>query len=98
MGALIPLGNGKQRGQAMSIQYDTDDERKLHLNVIHSLADQYHLDETIIREIYESQLEKLMDSARVKTYLSVLTARYVKSFLQDSQTMSTEMAQFDRSH
>lgn len=82
----------------MSIQYDTDEERKLHLNVIHSLADQYRLDETLIREIYESQLEKLMDSARVKTYLSVLTARYVKSLLQESRMVSSGMAQFDQTH
>jgi Protein of unknown function (DUF3562) len=72
----------------MSIQYDTDEERKLHLSAIHSLADQYHLDETLIRDIYENQLEKLMDSARVKTYLSVLASRYVKSSLQASRTVS----------
>jgi len=72
----------------MSIQYDTDEERKLHLSAILSLADQYHLDETLIRDIYENQLEKLMDSARVKTYLSVLAARYVKSSLQASRTVS----------
>ena len=68
----------------MAMQYDTDEERKLHSNVIHSLADQYHLDEAKIREIYESKLESLMDRARIRIYLSVLTARYVKSFLSQS--------------
>lgn len=65
----------------MAIHYDTEEERRLHGNVIHSLADRYHLDETVIREIYESRLESLMGAARVKIYLSVLTARYVKSYL-----------------
>ena len=62
----------------MAIQYDTDEERKLHLRTIHSIADQYHLDEAMIRDLYESKLEGLMNGARVKTYLSVLAARHVK--------------------
>ena len=80
----------------MTIRYDTDEERKLHSNVIHSLADQYHLDETMIRELYESRLESLMNRARVKTYLSVLTARYVKSMLMESHALSAGRAQLDR--
>lgn len=65
----------------MAVRYDTDEERKLHLNVIHSLADQYRLDESTIREIYESQLEELMGGARIRTYLSVLTVRRVREQL-----------------
>ena len=82
----------------MAIQYDTDEERRLHANVIHSLADQYHLDETMIRDIYESKLESLMNRARIKTYLSVLTARYVKSMLMESRVLSAGRAQLDRAH
>jgi len=82
----------------MTIQYDTDEERRLHANVIHSLADQYHLDETMIRDIYESKLESLMSRARVKTYLSVLTARYVKSMLMESHLLPTGRTQLDRAH
>ena len=82
----------------MTIRYDTDEERKLHSNVIHSLADQYHLDETMIRELYESRLESLMNRARVKTYLSVLTARYVKSMLMESRVLPAGRAQLDRAH
>jgi aspartate 1-decarboxylase len=82
----------------MPIQYDTDEERKLHLNVIHSLADQYHLDEAMIREIYESKLEGLMNGARVKTYLSVLAARYVKSMLLESRSISGGPVQVERAH
>jgi len=82
----------------MTIQYDTDEERRLHANVIHSLADQYHLDETMIRDIYESKLESLMNRARVKTYLSVLAARYVKSMLMDSRLLPAGQVQLDRTH
>jgi hypothetical protein len=82
----------------MAIQYDTDQERKLHFNVIHALADQYHLDESTIREIYESKLEKLMYSARVKTYLSVLAIRYVKTFLHESRQVPSAAALQDKGH
>ncbi len=68
----------------MAIQYDTEDERRLHFGAIHALADHYSLDESTIREIYENELEKLMDSARVKTYLSVLAARQVKNQLHET--------------
>jgi len=82
----------------MAIQYDTDEEQKLHFNVIHELAGQYHLDESMIREIYESKLEKLMYSARVKTYLSVLAVRHVKNYLHESQLVSSGVTQYERSH
>lgn len=68
----------------MAVQYDSDEERRLHISAIHSLADQYHLDESMIREIYENELEKLMYSARVKTYLSVLAVRQVKNQLHET--------------
>ena len=68
----------------MAVQYDSDEERRLHFSAIHSLADQYHLDESMIREIYENELEKLMYSARVKTYLSVLAVRQVKNQLHET--------------
>ena len=57
----------------MTIAYDTEEERRHLSKVMHSLADRYHLDEEMIREIYETRLEGLMDGARVRTYLSILT-------------------------
>ena len=53
----------------MSIRYDTDKERTLHMSVIHALAEHYHLDEVMIREIYENRLKNLMDGARVRYFL-----------------------------
>lgn len=82
----------------MAIQYASDEERKLHANVIDSLADQYHLDEATIRELYESRLESLMDVARVRTYLPVLVARYVRNFLSQPQALDRGEASIDRYH
>ena len=65
----------------MAVSYDTDEERRLHLSVIHALADRYRLDEATIREIYEAKLEDLMGGARIRTYLSVLTERRVREHL-----------------
>ena len=80
----------------MPIQYQTDEERKLHLSIIHSLADHYHLDEAMIRELYESKLQSLMNDARVKTYLSVLTERYIKNLLLEGRVLSPHGGQADR--
>ena len=82
----------------MAIQYDTDEERRLHANVIHSLADQYHRDEAMIRELYEARLERLMSGARIKIYLSVLTARYVKNALQQSRDTYAGRGYVDHAH
>lgn len=82
----------------MAIQYASDEERKLHANVIGSLADQYHLDEAMIRELYESRLESLMDVARVRIYLPVLVARYVRNFLSHPQTFDRVETPIDHYH
>ena len=67
----------------MAIQYKSNEERKLHANVIHSLADQYQIDASEIREVYERKLEQLAGNARVKSYLSLLAVRHVKSYMQE---------------
>jgi hypothetical protein len=65
----------------VAIQYETDEERRLHTSAIDMLADRYHVEASMIRDIYEGRLEQLMDRARVKTYLSILAARYVTALL-----------------
>jgi len=75
----------------MTLAYDTEQERKQHLSAIHSLASRYHVDEEVIQAIYESRLEQLKDSARVNTYLSVLTARYVKDILHEAHMADSEI-------
>lgn len=82
----------------MAIQYASDEERKLHTDVIDSLADQFHLDEAMIRELYESRLESLMDVARVRIYLPVLVARYVRNFLSRPQMSDSAEVATKRYH
>ena len=79
----------------MTIQYATEEEQRLHSNIIYSLADQYKLDEEMIRDIYEHKLESLMDGARVKTYLPVLVTRYVKTLLNQTQTRESVQGQLN---
>ena len=81
----------------MAIQYDNDEERKQHFSAIYALADHYHIDESTIRELYESELEKLKYSARVKNFLSVLAERQVKNFLHDSRLVPSGIAQEENS-
>lgn len=82
----------------MTIRYDSEDERKLHSSAIHSLADHFAVDESAVRDIYERKLEELMGHARVKTYLSVLAARHVKSHLNETYILSSETALTDHAH
>lgn len=67
----------------MAIQYETDEERRLHASAIDTLADRYHVDASVVRGLYEDRLEELMDRARVRTYLSILAARYVTDLLAE---------------
>ncbi|MEJ2566833.1 MAG: DUF3562 domain-containing protein [Gammaproteobacteria bacterium] len=82
----------------MAIQYASDEERKLHANIIYSLANQYHLDEAMIRELYESRLESLMDVARVRIYLPILVARYVRNLLSRPQMSDSAEVPTKRYH
>lgn len=75
----------------MTTLYDTDEEEKLHLSAVHFLASRYHLEESTIREIYEKELEKIKDGARIKTYLSVLTVHQVNDFLHQTNLVKNHI-------
>ena len=74
----------------MAIQYETDEERRVHASAIDSLADRYHVDALMVRDIYEGRLEELMDHARVRTYLSILAARYVTDLLDEMRQVPAD--------
>jgi len=74
----------------VAIQYDTDEERRVHTSAIDTLADRYHVDASIVRDLYEDRLEELMDHARVRTYLSLLAARYVTDLLDEMRRVPTD--------
>jgi len=61
--------------------YQNDNEYQQHAHAIHDLADQYHLKESLVREIYESVLKDLLQTARFRKYLQILTTRTAKKLL-----------------
>lgn len=62
--------------------YDNDKERTLHKVAIHDLSRESGLPEWEIGKLYEEELDKLKQTARVKDYLPVLTRRLVKETLR----------------
>ena len=65
----------------MSIQLDNGTDRQHLSEMIHALSERYHVDESTIREIYESKLEELSFNATIKSFLPVLIERHVKNQL-----------------
>ena len=57
-------------------------EQQKHVSAIHSLAEQYHLDEDIVRTIYERELKLYNSTAHIDQYLSLLTTRHVKELIR----------------
>lgn len=68
----------------MNAIYQSDKEYHQHSQAIHLIAEQYHLSEALVREEYESVLERLQVKARCKQFLSVLVTRHVKEHLHKS--------------
>lgn len=64
--------------------YDSDKEKKQHADAITAISTQYGLDAKMVGQIYESRLASLKDTAKIKTYLSVLTIRAVKDYLHET--------------
>ncbi len=62
--------------------YDDDKERTLHKGAIHDLSRESGLPEWEIGKMYEQELDKLKQTARVKDFLPVLTRRLVKETLR----------------
>ena len=57
-------------------------EQQQHASAIHSLAEQYHLDEGVVRAIYERELKLFKSTAHINQYLSLLTTRHVKELIR----------------
>ena len=61
----------------MDTLYGSVQEQKQHSSAIHAIAQQYHVQESLVREIYEQDLKTLKPAAHIKSYLSVLVSRHV---------------------
>ncbi len=49
--------------------------------MIQALAKQYATSESVIKELYDTELNKLQSTAQIKTFLAVLATRHVKENL-----------------
>ena len=74
----------------MASIYDSNKEQKLHGAAIHSIAQQYHMSENTVKELYEQELLKLKPKAHVKNFLSVLTVRHVKDSIHRAGITTTD--------
>ena len=73
----------------MSIQLDNGIDNQFHADTIHTLSERYQVDESAIREMYESKLEELSFHATITSFLPVLIERHVKNVLQDKHDTYT---------
>jgi hypothetical protein len=55
--------------------YQNEKERKQHLGAIHELARMCGRPESEVQQVYEFELSKLMQSARLKDFVPVLAHR-----------------------
>ncbi len=56
-------------------------EAQLHDSEVQSIANQYHVEEQEVRALYDAELRKIAQQARISTFLSVLCVRHVKEHL-----------------
>jgi len=62
--------------------YDDEAERQIHLHAMEILCREIMLPEEEIRELYERELDRLKETARVKDFLVVLVCRAVRDTLR----------------
>jgi hypothetical protein len=53
----------------------------IHADAIHSLAEQYNIDEKKVKGIYQAELSKLEVGTRITAFLPVLCIRHVKELI-----------------
>jgi len=58
-------------------------------STIQALAKQYATSESVIKELYEAELNKLQSNAQIKTFLPVLATRHVKESLTQATKTQT---------
>lgn len=61
----------------MHTLYGSSQEQKQHATAIKNIAQQYQVQESLVRKIYEDDLKVLKPTANIKGYLSVLVSRHV---------------------
>jgi len=62
--------------------YENDSERKHHFSAIHRIAENSGSSLEKVKEIYEQNLQRFKEKARVKDFLSILVSREVEAILR----------------
>jgi hypothetical protein len=79
---------GKSVGMAI---YQNEKERMQHLGAIHEIARMSGRPEDEVQKVYELELSKLMQAARLKDFLPVLARRVVLENLRHSPQAKSEV-------
>lgn len=54
----------------------------IHTSAIHNIAEQYSMDEEIVKDLYELELTKLLkEGVRITAFLPVICVRHVKELI-----------------
>jgi hypothetical protein len=73
------------RGNAMPLEFESEQERQHHQATAKHLAREMHVPEKRVLEAYALELEQLQQAARVKQFLSVLAVKHVKARLNGKE-------------
>jgi hypothetical protein len=66
-----------------NFQHSRDKDAALYLAFVQRLADEFRIPIEHVLPLYERELKNLRDSARVTSYISVLTIKHVRDALQE---------------
>lgn len=67
----------------VTFHYEDAEEERQHLNAIHALAQDLNQDENRVRVLYETELSRLQQEAKIKNFLTILAARQVVDSFRD---------------
>ena len=66
----------------MNMLSTPDNEQQRQAAEIHDLAEQYHINEDIVRSIYQREMKMFHSTAHITQYLSLLASRHVKELIR----------------
>lgn len=67
---------------ATELLYQNEAEKRQHLSAIHILSIELGVSEDYIKQIYENELKKLKENARITDFLSVLVMKRIKEKIE----------------
>ena len=77
-------------GNTVALEFESEQERKLHLATARHLAREMRVVEDRVLEAYGRELEQLQRAARLRTFLPVLAAKHVKAFFSREERLARQ--------